>query len=247
MAKVDFTDAAQYDRLQRAELNVELNELIERIATATPRLSRGYLGASAAGSECMRKVEFDWQASSVIGAKQRRRFDRGHAIEATMREQLAAAGFTFAPQQALEFQALDYLQGHADGLIMDAPAPIKTFLELPTLWECKCLYAKGWRDIVRHGLAATYPVYAGQVCLYQHFLNRPNPVLFTAVNADSAEAVHFLVPFDQERLERTLERITLIIEATREGRLLERAYHDPNDWHCVAQCGHHARCWKLPP
>jgi hypothetical protein len=241
---INFTDFS--DRVQRASINVELDELIERAAMATPRLSRGYLGASAVGSECGRKVVFDWMSSSIIGAKQQRRFDRGHALEATMKAQLVAAGVTFAPPEALEFQALDYLKGHADGLIMDGPASIRARMELPALWENKALYAKGFRSIVKNGLAQAYPVYASQVCLYQHFLNRRNPALFTAINADSAEAVHMLVPFDRERLEHTLERIALIIEATKEGRLLERAYQSPDDWHCVAQCGHRARCWKLP-
>jgi hypothetical protein len=241
---INFTEFS--DRIQRAPINAELDELIERTAMATPRLSRGYLGASAVGAECARKIQLDWQASSIIGAKQQRRFDRGHVLEATMRTQLQAVGFVFAPPEALEFEALGYLKGHADGLIMGAPAPIKAHMELPALWENKAVYAKGWRSIVKHGLAQAYPVYASQVALYQHFLKRLNPVLFTAINADTCEAVHMLVPFDRERLERTLERVSLIIEATREGRLLERAYQDPQDWHCVAQCGHRDRCWRLP-
>jgi hypothetical protein len=246
MTFIDFTEAGQYDRLQREPINIQLNELIERVAVATPRLSRDYLGASSVGSECKRKTQFDWLCASTVGAKQRRRFDRGHAIEATMRSQLEAVGFVFAPPEALEFEALGYLKGHADGLITGGPVLITAHMRLPALWECKCVYAKGWRDIVKHGLAHTYPVYASQIALYQHFLNRLNPALFTAVNADTCEAVHALIPFDRERLERTLERVSEIITATKEGRLLERAYRDPQDWHCVAQCGHRARCWALP-
>jgi hypothetical protein len=70
--------------------------------------------------------------------------------------------------------------------------------------------------------------------------------LFTAVNADSGEALHILVPFDRDRAERMIERIAEIIAATKEQRLLERAYHDPADWRCVSQCGHRDHCWKLP-
>jgi hypothetical protein len=246
MRAVDFSDADQYDQPEREPINVALNDLLERVAVATPRLSRDYLGASGVGSECMRKAQFDWLCASSVGAKQRRRFDRGHALEATMRAQLVAAGFVFAPPAALEFEALDHLRGHADGLITAGPTLLAAHMQLPALWECKCIYAKGWRDVVKHGLAHTYPVYASQICLYQYFLKRLNPVLFTAVNGDSCEALHVLIPFDQERLERTLERISLIVVATREGRLLERAYQDPQDWHCIAQCGHRERCWSLP-
>jgi hypothetical protein len=243
---LDFTDADDHDRLQREPINVMLNELTELVAAATPRLSRDYLGASAVGNECMRKTQFDWLCSSIVGAQQQRRFDRGHALEATMRAQLQAAGFVFASPAALAFEALDYLRGHADGLITAGPAALTAHMQLPALWEAKCVYAQGWRSIVKYGLAHTYPVYASQVGLYQYFLNRRNPALFSAVNADSCEVLHFLVEFDPVRLERNLERISEIITATREGRLLERAYSAPSDWHCVAQCGHRERCWNLP-
>jgi hypothetical protein len=108
------------------------------------------------------------------------------------------------------------------------------------------IYAKGWRSLVKDGLAAVYPKYATQVALYQHYLDKPNPALFTAVNADSCESLHFLVPYDRVRAERAIERIAEVIAATKEHRLLERAYHDPKDWRCVSQCGHRDRCWALP-
>jgi hypothetical protein len=142
--------------------------------------------------------------------------------------------------------ALEHLAGHADGIIIAAPSLPGVHLMLPAVWECKGLYAKGWRSLSRDGLANVYPRYATQVALYQHFLNKLNPCLFTAVNADSAEALHMLVPYDRDRAERAIEHIAEIIAATKEGRLLERAYHDPNDWRCVSQCGHRDRCWALP-
>ena len=238
---IDLNRANLSDR----PISTLINELIERTDPPSQNY-RQYLGASSIGSECLRKVQFDWLCASIVGAQQQRRFDRGHAIEATVRTQLQAAGLVFAPPAALAFEALAYLRGHADGLITAGPAMLAAHMRLPALWECKCLYAKGWRDIIKHGLAHTYPIYASQIGLYQHFLNRRNPVLFTAVNADTCETLHLLVPFDQGRLERNLERISAIITATREGQLLERAYRDPQDWHCVAQCGHRERCWSLP-
>ena len=159
---------------------------------------------------------------------------------------MRASGFEFAPSEALGFTALEYLKGHADGILIGAPALPGVHLMLPAIWECKCLYAKGWRSLAKDGLAKTYPKYATQVTLYQHYLNKPNPCLFTAVNADSAEVLHFLVPYDRDRAETAIARITEIIAATKEGRLLERAYRDPSDWRCVSQCGHRDRCWALP-
>ena len=241
----DYSDADDYVRLLNAPINVELNVLAERVALATPRLPRGYLGASIAGDECLRKVQFDWLSAASEGARQRLRFGRGHAIEAIARAQLSASGFAFAPPSALEFTALEYVKGHADGIIIGAPPLPGAYLATPTIWECKCVYAKGWRALAKDGLAAAYPKYATQVALYQHYLNKTNPALFTAVNADSCEVLHLLAPFDRARAEQAIARIAEIVAATREGRLLERAYSDPTDFRCVAQCGHRDRCWKL--
>jgi hypothetical protein len=242
----DYSDADDYVRLLNEPVNVELNALLERVALATPRPLRNYLGASIAGDECPRKVQFGWLCSAFEGARQRLRFNRGHAAEATMRAQLSACGFEFAPPEALEFTALTYVKGHADGIIIHAPATPGMHLMLPCVWEAKCIYSKGWRSLVKDGLAAAYPKYATQVALYQRYLDTKNPALFTAVNADSCEVLHLLVPFDRDRAERAIARMSEIIAATLEGRLLERAYHDPNDWRCVSQCGHRDRCWKLP-
>jgi hypothetical protein len=246
MSAHDYSDADDYVRLLNEPINVELNALAERVALATPRLTRAYLGASSAGDDCQRKIQFDWLCSSFEGARQRLRFDRGHAAEATMRAQLSACGFEFAPPEALEFAALEYLKGHADGIIIGAPHLPGVHLALPAIWECKMIYAKGWRSLVKDGLAAAYPKYATQVALYQHYLGKTNPTLFTAVNTDSCEALHFLVPYDRGRAERAIERITVVIAATIEHQLLERAYRDPTDFRCLSQCGHRDRCWKLP-
>ena len=70
-------------------------------------------------------------------------------------------------------------------------------LAVPALWECKSANAKNWRDIVKRGVAAAKPVYAAQIALYQAYLGlTDSPALFTAVNKDTCELWHELVPFD---------------------------------------------------
>jgi len=51
------------------------------------------------------------------------------------------------------------------------------------------------------------------------------------------------VPFDAEQAQAWSDRAVTVIEATRAGELLPRAYDDPADWRCKA-CGHRSRCWK---
>jgi hypothetical protein len=227
--------------LSIASLNVAINGAVERAVRATAELPRPYLGASIVGDECQRRVQYDWWCKPVLSAKTREIFARGHYFEARMREQLIAAGFKFATHKALAFSAANgALQGHADGIIVAGPLPDLIY---PCLWESKALSAKNWRAIERDGLEKTFPKYAAQVALYQAYLNVTNPALFTAVNGDNCEALHFLVPFKAERAQAWSDRAVTIIEATRAGELLPRAYTDPTDWHCRV-CPHGERCWK---
>jgi hypothetical protein len=55
--------------------------------------------------------------------------------------------------------------------------------------------------------------------------------------------LHLLIPFNAERAQFWSDRAVTIIEATRAGTLLPRAYNDPGDWRCKG-CGHRERCWR---
>jgi hypothetical protein len=234
---MDFNRA----NLSIESLNVTINQTIERATRTTAELPRPYLGASIAGDECARRVQYDWWCKPVLAARTREIFARGHYFEARMREQLTAAGFKFAAREALGFSAANgTLQGHADGIIIAGPLPDLVY---PCLWECKALSAKNWRAIERDGLEKAFPKYAAQVALYQAYLDVTNPALFTAVNSDNCEPLHFRVPFNAERAQLWSDRAVTIIEATRAGELLPRAYEDPADWRCRV-CPHVERCWK---
>jgi hypothetical protein len=157
---------------------------------------------------------------------------------------LLAIGFKFAPPTAREFKAVDgALRGHADEIVIAGPNPLHgAYLNYPFLWEAKCLNAKNWRALSRHGLEREFPRYAAQVALYQTYLDLRNPALFTAVNADTCEQLHFWVPFSAERAQLWSDRAANVIAASRAGDLLPRGYKDPEDWHCKS-CGHRDRCW----
>jgi hypothetical protein len=222
-------------------ISITINELIERTATCEeePRL---YLGASIVGGECARKVQYNWMVQPEFPARTLSIFDRGHFFEAQSREYLKRAGFQFHPSAAaLAFTAVDGLfRGHADGVITAGPAPI----EYPALWEHKALGAKGWRKLERDGLLQAYPEYAAHVAIYQSYLDVTNPALFTALNADTCERLHILVPFDAVRAQAWSDRAVVVIEATRAGQLLPRLTDDRTDWRC-RMCSHHERCWGI--
>jgi hypothetical protein len=229
--------------LSITSVNVAVNAAIERVAAQTAELPRPYLGASIVGAECPRKIQFDWWCTPTHSARLREIFERGHYFEERSRQLLTAAGFKFAPPESLAFAAIDgLLRGHADGIIIAGPNDLAAYLIYPLLWEHKAVNAKNWRALERDGLDKTFPQYAAQVALYQAYLDVTNPALFTAVNADTCERLHLLVPFNAERAQAWSDRAVATITATRAGELLPRFTDDPTDWRCKA-CGHFKRCW----
>jgi hypothetical protein len=222
-------------------INQLVNELIEH-AEPPSKNYRQYLGASSIGSECLRQIQYDWMCDPVFPVRTKDIFERGHFFEARARQHFIAAGFKFAPAKQLEFETAGGLfSGHADGILVDGPQ--LPALRYPCLWEAKCLKAKSWRSVEREGLK-DFPRYAAQVCVYQFYLNvAENPALFTVINADTAERLHFFVPFDAQLAQMTSDRAVAVIEATRAGELLPRAYKDSSNWHCK-MCAYRKRCWR---
>ena len=234
---LDFNRA----NLSEQPINQLINELIER-AELLSENCRHYLGASSIGSECSRKVQYDWIVDPVFPGRIKDIFQRGHFFEELTRQHLIAAGFKFAPPERLKFETAGGLfRGHADGIIIDGP-PLPA-LRYQCLWEHKCIKDKGWRAIERDGLAGLYAPYAGQVAIYQVYLAVTTPALLTITNADTCERLHFLVPFDAQLAQIFSDRAVAIIKATKTGELMPRITDDPTDWRCKI-CGHRERCWK---
>ena len=133
------------------------------------------------------------------------------------------------------------VQGHADGVIVAGPEGFAA----PALWECKSANAKNWREIAKHGVAKAKPVYAAQIALYQAYLGlTETPALFTAINKDTAELHHELVPFNAELAQRMSDRAVRVLSATDAGELLPRIARDRDHFEC-RMCPYANRCWSL--
>jgi hypothetical protein len=229
--------------LSDTPFSVALNAAIER-AEPPEENTRKYLGASTIGSACMRKVQYDWMCDPVHPTQTRDIFRRGHLLEELSRQHFVRAGFKFAPSEKLGFSAAGgFFRGHSDGVLLSGPE--LPGVGYPCLWEHKALGDKGWRALERDGIEN--PQYAAQVWIYQAYLDvTEHPAIFTATNANTMARLHLLVPFNAERAQFWSDRAVAIIEATRAGELLPRAYDDPQDWRCK-MCGHRERCWSQPP
>ena len=72
------------------------------------------------------------------------------------------------------------------------------------------------------------PIYAAQIAIYQAYMEARSrasptrPALFTAINKDTAELHHELVPFDADLAQRMSDRGVRILQATDAGELLPR-------------------------
>ena len=211
---------------------------------------RTYLGASCLGVACTRALQYEYAATPVDHGRAHdgrllRIFTRGHVMETCMAQWLRQAGFLLQTEQAdgtqYGFSAVEgRLQGHIDGVIIAGPEGFA----YPMLWENKCVGAKTFRAFRQHPLAVSHPVYAGQMAVYQAYLNlHAHPALFTALNADTMEIYAERVAFDAVLAQRLSDRALLIITATQAGEQLPRTFSDSTHFECRL-CAWQDRCWR---
>lgn len=218
---------------------------------------RSYLGASRLGVECARALQYEYMHVPVDAGKSfsgqlLRNFEMGHVFESMVVKWLSNAGFSISifdiDGSQFGFSSLNgRMRGHIDGVVIETPEELD--LPCPMLFECKALNGKSWRDLQRHGLAKSKPVYAAQVALYQAYMSKrfeglaDNPAMFGAVNKDTAEIYIELVPFDGERAQQASDKAVNIFRACDAGEILPRVSTDPEFYQCK-MCQWQQRCWE---
>jgi len=247
----------------RSQTALHVNAVIDAGLTArhadTP--PRSYLGGSRLGHPCERALQFEFiQAPKDPGAdfdgRLLRIFGIGHALEDVAIDWLRAAGFTLYTRRGGDADGQQFgfsvaggrVRGHVDGVFADGPAI--PGMAYPALWECKTMNAKVWRETASKGVATAKPVYAAQIAVYQAYMDAAipgvadHPALFTAINKDTAELHHELVPFDAALAQRMSDRAVRVLAATDAGELLPRVATQP-DFHECRFCPWAKRCWRL--
>ena len=187
---LDFNRASLSDE----PINTFVNELIEQAEPksedyrAVSRRQRDRLGMSAQGP-----IRLDVRCA--VPARIKDIFARGHFFE----ESHARS----PDRRRLRVRADGRARIHRRRWIVPRPCrwnhrrrAASAGAALPLSMGTKCLNTKGWKAIERDGLVGLYAVYAAQVAIYQAYLDVTIPALFTVVNADTCERLHFLVPFD---------------------------------------------------
>ena len=241
-------------------INAAVDAALEAERAATP--PRDYLGASRLGHACERALQFEFAGApkdegQEVAGRTLRIFAIGHALEDLAIRWLRAAGLDLYTRKGNRPDGEQFgfsvaggrIRGHVDGIVADAPPGLG--LRTPALWECKTMNAKNWRETVAKGVILAKPVYAAQIALYQAYMEATvpgisaAPALFTAINKDTAELHHELVPFDADLAQRMSDRGVRILRATDAGDLLPRIAQT-RDYHACRFCPWADRCWSLP-
>jgi hypothetical protein len=240
-----------------------LNDAVDAalVADNASRPRREYLGGSRVGHACERALQFEFAGApkdegADFPGRTLRIFAIGHALEDLAIQWLRGAGVDLYTRKGNDPDGEQFgfsvaggrIRGHVDGIVAAAPEVLK--LGVPALWECKTMNAKNWRETVKNGVAVAKPIYAAQIALYQAYMDAAvpglatNPALFTAINKDTAELHHELVPFNAELAQRMSDRAVRILRATDAGELLPRLSRERDHFEC-RMCAYANRCWGL--
>ena len=233
-------------------------------AASTPR---DYLGGSRLGHACERALQFEFthapkDEGQEFSGQLLRIFAIGHVLEDLAVAWLRGAGFDLYTRKGNRPDGGQFgfsvagatgatggrVRGHVDGIIAAGPEGLG--LAVPALWECKTMNAKNWRLCVKDGVTKSKPVYAAQIAIYQAYMEATvpgisaAPALFTAINKDTAEMHHELVPYDAALAQRLSDRAVRILWATDAGELLPRIATS-RDFFACRFCPWAERCWGL--
>ena len=254
---LDFNHSANF----ADALNALIDEGLSAENAAQP--PRDYLGGSRLGVPCERALQYEYAAApkddgADFDGKTLRIFAAGHLFEDLAAGWLRAAGFNLYTTRGNRPDGGQFgfsvaggcIRGHVDGII--AAVPKGLLPAAPALWECKSLNAKSWKDTAKRGVAVSKPVYAAQIAVYQAYMESSvpgisaNPALFTAINKDTAELHHELVPFDGALAQAASDKGVRIIRATEAGELLPRIAQSADFYECRF-CAWADRCWRSGP
>ncbi|MBE7183847.1 MAG: hypothetical protein INR68_05530 [Methylobacterium mesophilicum] len=232
-------------------------------AASEAEAPREYLGASRLGHPCERALQFEFahapkDEGASFDGRTLRIFGIGHALEDLAVRWLRSAGFDLYTRRGNRPDGGQFgfsvakgrIRGHVDGVIAAGPPGLG--LRVPALWECKTMNARNWRETVANGVVVAKPIYAAQVAIYQAYMEASipgvseHPALFTAINKDTAELHHELLPFDADLAQRMSDRAVRVLAATDAGELLPRVAREP-DFHACRMCPWSKRCWSLAP
>lgn len=211
------------------------------------RPPRNYLGGSALGAECGRKLYFNYHKYPVdegreLTPRALRIFRAGDIYEDEVARWLRIAGFDLRThrEDGRQYEFTDAggrIKMHLDGVLLSGPIQ----LPYPLLWECKSAKDSKWKQFNTHGPSHN-PEYWGQLHTYMAY-SELRHALWTCINKDTQEIIFRLVPLDTALAQSYVDRAVKVLEAS-DPRELPRIALEPTNFKCK-WCDWHDTCWKL--
>lgn len=186
---------------------------------------RGYLGGSAIGEECERKLWYSFRECSNpdFSGRLYRLFDRGHKEEARFVEELQGIGCEVheVGPDGKQFEVVDFgghFKGHADGVALGIPEAPKTW----HLLEMKTSNTKDFCKLQKHGVRDYKPVHYAQMQVYMRKMQLTRALYIVVCKETDelySERIRLDVKFADELLAKA-ERIIFSVNAP--ARLSDR-------------------------
>jgi hypothetical protein len=233
------------------DAGVWINTLIDAALESEHRSkpARDYLGGSRIGEPCARRLAYEVTLTPVDDGKavdgaRLRIFDAGHQFEDLTIRWLQAAGFDLRTRNKDGRQfgfsvAGGRLRGHIDGAIVSGP---DVGIAWPALFEHKALSQSSWTDLVKRGLRRSKPIYFAQCQLYMAYMELEVAVL-TAMNKNTQELYHEVVPFEPAAAQRLSDKAVDILRALAAEELPPRIAA-ASDFYVCRTCPYARRCWE---
>jgi len=155
------------------------------------QIQRGYLGYSSSGEPCLRKLwySFRWASEDLINKQTKRIFDLGHTLEAEIKKDLIAHGFTITDEQLFVEGCYGHAKGHIDGIICLPNSSEKMLLEIKTS------NTLAWSAIVKRSVEKEKPAHYLQMQAYMGKLDLRFG-LYVCCNKNTSEYYTEIVEFD---------------------------------------------------
>ena len=233
------------------DAGIRINALIDAALEAEHRSKppRDYLGGSRIGEPCARRLAYEVRLTQVDDGSEfhgrlLRIFDAGHQFEDLTIRWLQAAGFDLRTRARDGGQfgfsvAGGRLRGHIDGAVVGGP---NVGIAWPALFEHKALKQSSWTDLVKRGLRQARPIYFAQCQLYMAYMQL-EVSLFTAMNKDTQELYHEVVPFDPAEAQKLSDKAVEILRAVEAEELPPRIASNA-DFYLCRRCPYAGRCWE---
>jgi hypothetical protein len=219
-------------------------DVMDAALEAQERSERDYLGASAIGEPCSRKIQYQMKQPERFPAKLYRIFERGHDGEERAIRHMKLAGFKIKTHKENGHQigfvsGKGRYRGHVDGIILESPVE---GIQTPCLWEHKEVSEKGFKAVQSRGVQKAYPKYYDQITQYQAYLDLTAPAMFMATNANTQERYVEMIPFDAKRAQEVTDKAVNILQANEANEMLPRPYADADGFGCRF-CAYKEECW----